>query len=223
MFEECTFHQNASTQQCWNEDWFDAEHAQYIFSGLLKCLNCNEFVLITGDAVLEEDYESNVRSYYHVIRPLFFHPPLRIIEPVTNGEIPKIVISHLNLAFQNFWSDADACVNRLRTIVEHLLDDLKVPRVHARKGNRAGLSDRIGWLIDPRYLNIKEAMKSLRYMGNEGSHGSDGIHREDLISAFVVINYCLEQLYPKINDHAEVFKIVAEVNLNEGFSKNKKL
>jgi hypothetical protein len=56
-------------------------------------------------------------------------------------------------------------------------------------------------------------------MGNDGSHGSVNINRNELLSAFTVVNYCLEQIYPKIADNTQVLKFVSTVNQQKGFRK----
>lgn len=211
-----SLHKDAATQQSWGEEWFDAEYAHYVFTGHLQCASCSENVVVCGDAGIEEDYSDGDRSYYNVLTPRFFYPPLKIIEPNTNDNVPEDVTAFLEKAFQVFWCDADSCVNRLRTVLEHLLDDLKVDRTNA-KGERLDLASRISKLTDPKYKQIKAAMTSIRHMGNDGSHGSVGIERRELLSAFGVVNYCLEQLYPKVTDHTEVLQFVETVNKQKGF------
>ena len=66
-------------------------------------------------------------------------------------------------------------------------------------------------------LTFKDALTSIRHMGNDGSHGSIGIERQELLLAFGVVKYCIEQLYPKIIDHTELMKFVSKVNQRKGF------
>ena len=205
---------DAATQRDKDEEWFDAEHAHYVFNGLLQCGNCAEHVVVAGDGIVEEDYGFHERNYYNVLTPKFFYPPLKIIEPNTNDKVPTDVKTYLDKAFQVFWCDADSCVNRLRTVLEYVLDDLGVDRVNG-KGDRLPLASRIEQFVDPKFAHVKDAMTSLRHMGNDGSHGSIDIQRHELLLAFSVIKYCLEQIYAP--DHSEILNFVSVVNQRKGF------
>lgn len=209
-----TIRDDASTQKCRNEEWFGPEHSHYVFTGVLQCTNCSEAVVVSGEGVTEEDYGEDGPEYYRVLTPRFFYPPLKIIEPnVPASALPAAVTSYLDKAFQVFWCDADSCVNRLRTVVEHVLDSYDISRT-ASKSGRLDLATRISMLIDPKYSAVKEALDSVRYMGNNGSHGSVGIERHELLSAFAVVKFCLEQLY---TDNSALLAFVSDINQKKGF------
>jgi hypothetical protein len=219
---EFSIHSDAATQQCQNEEWFEPEDYHYVFTGMLHCGSCNEKVAISGDGNVEEDYdEEGNREYSTILTPKFFYPPLRIIEPNVADTLPVQVSTYLEKAFQVFWCDADSSVNRLRTVVEYLLDGLGISRT-GLKDERLFLGPRIDLLVDPKHNLVKGALNSIRHMGNEGSHGSVDIQRPELLLAFSVVNYCLEQLYPKVADHTELLKFVKEVNESKGFPKKSK-
>jgi hypothetical protein len=205
---------DAVTQRDCREEWFDSEHSHYVFNGLLQCNSCSEHVVVSGDGTTEEDYGVYERNYYNVLTPKFFYPPLKIIEPNTNNKVPENVKIYLEKAFQVFWCDAGSCVNRLRTVLEYMLDDLQVDRL-SLKGERLDLGSRIVKIVDPKFAHVKDAMTSLRHMGNDGSHGAIDIQRHELLSAFSVIKYCLEQIYA--HDHSDVLKFVSQVNERKGF------
>jgi hypothetical protein len=205
---------DAATQRDCREEWFDAEHSHYVFNGLLQCSSCSEHVVISGDGIIEEDYGLHERSYYQVLTPRFFYPPLKIIEPNTSDKVPADVQVYLGKAFQVFWCDADSCVNRLRTVLEYILDDLKVDRL-SDKGERLNLGNRLQKFIDPKLAHVKDAMISLRRMGNDGSHGTLEIQRHELLLAFSVVKYCLEQIYA--HDHSDVLNFVSQINQKKGF------
>jgi hypothetical protein len=214
--EEFSYRDDGATTRAAGEEWFGPEHAHYVFTGFLHCNICSETVVVTGDGVWEEEYGETEIEVLRWLRPRFFCPSLKIIEPNVSSDVPDDVFKYLEKAFQVFWCDADSCVNRLRTVVEYLLDGLGIART-TDKGVRLNLGPRIDMLTDPKYASIKDALTSLRYMGNDGSHGSVGIERHELLSAFAVVNYCLEQLYPKVTDHTDVLKFVSEVNARRGF------
>lgn len=209
-------HSDAATETSSGEDWFEPQYSCYVFSGILGCGNCSEKVVVSGAGNVEEEYGEDGPGYYTLLTPKFFHPPLRIIELNISDDVPTDVIVYLEKAFQIFWCDADSCVNRLRTVVEYLLDGLAIDRNNA-KGERLSLSARINLLSEPQHVQVKGALTSLRYMGNDGSHGSIGIERHELLSAFAVVKYCLERLFPTVSDESEILTFVSAVNQRKGF------
>lgn len=216
LVDKFSMHDDAATQLSRNEDWFEPEHSHYVFTGVLRCGTCNEIVIISGDGIVEEDYGEDGREYVQILTPKFFYPPLRIIELNVDDTLPEDVTVYLEKAFQVFWCDADSCVNRLRTVLEYFLDGLGISRTGS-KGERLFLGPRIDLLVDPKHIQVKDALTSIRHMGNDGSHGSIGIERQELLLAFGVVKYCIEQLYPKIIDHTELMKFVSKVNQRKGF------
>ena len=209
-------HNDAATQKSLGEEWFEPEYSRYVFTGILCCENCCEKVVVSGVGTTEEDYGEDGREYYTLLTPKFFQPSLRIIEPSISKDVPADVIVYLEKAFQIFWCDADSCVNRLRTVVEYLLDGLGIDRNNP-KGNRLSLGARLDLLTEPKHIEVKEALTSLRHMGNDGSHGSIGIERNELLLAFAVVKYCLEKLFPNVSDESELLTFVSAVNQRKGF------
>lgn len=209
-----TIRDDANTQRHWDEEWFGQEYSHYVFTGMLRCANCNEAVVVAGDGGVEEDYDVTGIDYYSVLTPRFFYPPLKIIEPnVSAGVLPENVTSYLEKAFQVFWCDADSCMNRLRTVIEHVLDGLSIPRT-GPKSKRLNLATRISMITDPKYVSVKDALDSIRHMGNDGTHGSVGIERHELLSAFAVVKFCLEQIY---TDNTALLAFVSDINKKKGF------
>jgi hypothetical protein len=144
-------HDDAATDLISGEDWFEPENSHYVFAGLLKCGVCRESVIVSGDGFVEQDYGSDGIEHNRYLTPRFFYPPLKIIEPNVSENIPENITSCLEKAFQIFWCDAESCLNRLRTIAEYLLDDLKITRL-GTKDSRLNLANRIALLVDPQYM-----------------------------------------------------------------------
>lgn len=209
-------HSDAATEKSSSEEWFEPEYSRYVFTGILSCEHCLEKVVVSGTGTTEEDYGEDGREYYTLLTPKFFQPSLRIIEPNVSKDMPAEVLMYLEKAFQIFWCDADSCVNRLRTVVEYLLDGLGISRTDT-KGLRLSLASRLNLLAEPKHVEVKDALTSLRHMGNDGSHGSVGIERSELLLAFSVVNYCLERLFPNVSDSAEILNFVSKVNQQQGF------
>lgn len=115
------------------DDW-EADNLVERWSARLRCDegDCGEIVNMMGDTdtvetdVQDEDGQMywGAREEVLRIRAVFPAPPLFRI----SDSVPRRVKHQLELAFRLYWIDTSACIARLRTAVEALLDDQKVPR-----------------------------------------------------------------------------------------------
>jgi len=136
----------------------------------------------------EGDQAEEITSYSY--KPYSIKPaPLMIDEP--NADSKK----HLRKAYELFWNDYASCANRLRIVVEYLLDQLGIAREGPkgkRKKARLDLADRIAILAlaKPDY---DEALTALRYVGNAGSHEGVG-EFEDIMDCFDLLEHAMIEL-----------------------------
>ncbi|UWU25949.1 DUF4145 domain-containing protein (plasmid) [Rhizobium sp. CB3060] len=153
------------------------EDSEGRFVAMLACSNriCGEIVAVAGD------YESHATvdygptgqlemSWDDTFRPNSMHPAPHIITWPKSLTGPPTM--HLLVSFELFWVDMAACANRLRIVVEVLLDQLGIPRAKApgEKGPKhLDLAARIARLGDAR-PGHEHALNALRYVGNAGSH-----------------------------------------------------
>jgi hypothetical protein len=171
------------------------------FSGYLVCNapGCGELVVVAGD--FEEHYhyqhdeetgdpiEFTDTSY----KPRIMHPAPPMVE--VPKKLNKDAKEHMTRAFELFWSDAGACANRLRIVVELLLDQLGIARrgpKGKRNNVRLDLCDRIDLLKDVRPGHDK-ALTALRIVGNTGSH-EGVVEFEELLDCFELLEDALIEL-----------------------------
>ncbi|WP_273808468.1 MULTISPECIES: DUF4145 domain-containing protein [unclassified Pseudomonas] len=186
------FSQGHQDHQDWSPDW-EIER----FSLPFKCdkVSCGEYAFLIGETGFEEYYEEEVETW--VLASVFipkamFPAPMVISLP---ERTPKSVVSEIAAASSLIWTDLDACANRLRTAVERLLDDLKIPKRKIVKGNkeaRMDLYERIE-LFGKTQPDYEVSLQALRQVGNLGSHG-DSVRRNVLSDAFEVFEYSLEEM-----------------------------
>ncbi|MDI7862372.1 DUF4145 domain-containing protein [Rhizobiaceae bacterium n13] len=180
------------------------------FSGYLVCNapGCGEMVVVAGD--FEEHYhyqhdeetgdpiEFTDTSY----KPRIMHPAPPMIEvPKKLGKEAK---EHMTRAFELFWSDAGACANRMRIVVELLLDQLEIPRKRPKgkaKNAHLNLSDRITILKDARPGHDK-ALTALRIVGNIGSH-EGVVEFEELLDCFELLEDALIELLERRRENLD--------------------
>ncbi|MGG7581724.1 DUF4145 domain-containing protein [Rhizobium sp. Nf11,1] len=172
-----------------------------IFHAFMVCQmeNCGEVVSVTGDFRVQYDY---VGTDYNrdpivdedlklTVRAIMPAPPIISFSEAL-AERPA---GHLLKSFELFWVDLGSCANRVRIVVETLLDQLSVPRQRTgKKGNLVdmNLMDRIDELdkIKPGH---GDALQALREVGNVGSH-EGVVDLSDLLDCYELLEATLEEL-----------------------------
>lgn len=180
------------------------------FSGYLVCnaLGCGELVVVAGD--FEEHYhyqhdeetgdpiEFTDTSY----KPRIMHPAPPMIE--VPKKLAKGSKEHMTRAFELFWSDAGACANRMRVVVELVLDQLAIPRKGPKgkaKNAHLNLSDRIA-ILNEVWPGHEKALTALRIVGNTGSH-EGVVELEELLDCFELLEDALIELLERRRENLD--------------------
>jgi hypothetical protein len=173
----------------WDPDWVHGR-----FAAKLTCGDCGDPAFVTGRWQVDEfwdDDEGAVLLTRYV--PEYIVPAPRLI--TIPEAVPSSVTDELNRAFALFWLDTDACANRIRSAVERLMDEQKVPKVPSRTNRRVRLSlhQRVEQFRQ-RNAETADLLMAAKWIGNAGSHGREPL-REDLFDAFDVVEAALASLY----------------------------
>lgn len=186
-----------------NPDDVDQTTVVERWSATLKCdePSCGEIINIIGDAnVVETDFVNTDGQHDWVyedvlrIQAMYPAPPLFRI----SSNVPRDVRRHLEIAFRMYWTDVSACVSRLRTAVERLLDEQGVPTERKTKTGkfvRMDLYERIDSFASGAGAVHSSQMQSLRHIGNLGTHGGDDVDDGDLFDAIDVLEFVLTGIY----------------------------
>ncbi len=163
--------------------------------------SCAEIVTVSGRIDYQKVYVSNGDDLLEMrllgsLRPTSMQPAPNII--ALPKALSKACAEHLRIAFVLLWVDLGSCANRLRIVVEHLLDDLGVER-------ERNLERRIRLLSESR-PGHEGALDALRHVGNVGSHeGRQDF--ETIIKCFEILELALEDLVDdrrtRINENAK--------------------
>lgn len=195
-----------------NPDGWEPDSATERWSATLRCdeVACGEVVNMIGDievvdVELIEDGQMNW-GLEDVLRiqAVFPAPPLFRI----SANVPRTVKRQLELAFRMYWADLSACVARVRTAVERLLDDQNVPKQKlTKKGKvlRMDLKERIDSFTNGAVH--KAQLQGLRNIGNLGTHGGDEVDPEDLFDAMDVLEFVLTGIYDTKTINAKAQKL----------------
>jgi hypothetical protein len=186
---------------------FDFDWVKLTIHGLLKCNNprCSDTVILSANGHFDHYYdhddhsgqESGLEIYYS---PIFTHPPLNII-PIPES-VPEKVREMLTNSFALFFCDDNACGNRIRSTVEVMLDELKVPTEN--DGKFISLSQRIN-KADKLDSSDKKKLTALRMLGNAATHGEGKLVRVDNLNAYKLLANVFGKLFPleDLDDLAE--------------------
>ena len=188
----------------WEPDWING-----YFSGVLTCerSTCKEFVHVIGEfKVVDKIYEADdpydlergPNEYDNSMKVKFFEPPLLLIDG--NSNAPDQVCSLVNSASVVLWSDPASAANRVRSAVEELLNRQHVRKTFQdRKGKtrRHTAHQRIELLKakgQPKYCNAADLLMAVKWIGNDGSHGS-AVSVSDVLDGVELMNEALDLIY----------------------------
>lgn len=188
---EPEYSKSAYSVDGWEPDWMIRN-----FSMIMQCNigTCKEAVIFSGVVDMkmyagEDDWE-----FLDELRPRAVFPAPPIIK-VDDGT-PDSVIILIKQSFSLFWTDLAACGNRLRTSVETVLDELKIPRQGtSNKGKSYDLN--ISQRIDEfKKINPNQAptLDALRVVGNVGSHDRE-LARETVLDAYQIYEDALAEIF----------------------------
>lgn len=199
-----------------SEDW-SPEYDCDRFSLHLQCTTdaCGEIVVMAGRTVYEEFYDETENGWNQwgesllVPKTVYPAPPMFRIPPNT----PDEVAGQLGLAFQLYWTDLSSCLGRVRTSVELLLDDLKIPtqKVSQKTGKTVpmNLSDRIdAYKAQTGDQDASDSFDALRLVGNLGTHETK-VSAEALFDAMDVYEDVLIKVYGDKSVLAKKAKLIA--------------
>lgn len=182
-----------SEQRKGEEGWsFHDIEERFVCFMVCDTMWCGEVVAVSGyvaeveePVYTQDDMEIDVVTYYYP-KSMVPGPKLIPVPKKLDGECRTDLLN----AFTLLWSDHSACANRLRIFVEHLLDQLGVPRKIPR--TRSTLDDRIKKFAEDN-PGHDEILHALREVGNAGSHSAK-TKFDDVVKCFSLVEAIITAL-----------------------------
>lgn len=181
-------------------DW-EPEWTREIFVGMLVCQNeeCREVCTVSGVtsndfSVYEGRNGEPVQELTKTFHPRFFNPPIPIFR--VSQKVPDKIRVTIFQSFSLYWVDHLACANRIRSVIEQILNNRKVKRYSVGKNGKRiplALHHRID-LFEKKEEQIAKSLMAIKFIGNEGSHDGS-INKFDLLDAYDILCHCLEEIY----------------------------
>lgn len=171
------------------------------FSCQLACdnLECGALTIVHGDTRAESTLDQDSGVYRSRLYPTRVLPPSSLF--ALPPALPTEIGIELRRAFGLFWSDAPACANAIRSVVEMVLSERGIKRSSHREGKfaRLPLHDRID-LFEKRYPELADAMTSVRWLGDTGSQpGQLSPSSEDLVAGIELLEDMLVEIYADVS------------------------
>lgn len=206
--------QTKHSKEKYDSECFSETDYEEKFCGMLECDNntCKEIITVVGTMFLDpiSRYEDGMSytEWRPFFKPEYFAPQLDIFE--LKKKYPLKVRNALINSFKLFFADNESCANKIRIVVEVLLDELKIPRTYNKNNKRKNyfLHKRIE-LFQSKEQDLGALMLSIKWIGNYGSH-IDKLSKSDLIDAFIFLQSVLDKLYDDRNK--ELLKLSSMIN-----------
>jgi len=208
----------------WEPYWISGH-----FTGVLKCNNekCEERVVVSGEMAVDEAHEYDTEfqgwnfSYIEVLKPQIFIPSLNIFQ--FHKDVPKQISEAIGESFKLFWIDSSSCGNKIRTIIEIIMDEQKIAKTYTSKGKRKGhsLHKRIEL-----FKNVKveegELLMAIKWIGNSGSHWEHELTKDDTLDAYEILEHCITKLYEKDSQRIKILSKTINKRKRPNSTKRKK-
>ncbi len=205
------------------DDFWDPEFSDYIFSGLLVCSSCEEYVAVLGTGRLnsanhyDRISETLDNEYFKVLTPLFFYPALHIFQ--IPSVCPKDIREEVVQSFPLFWTDLAACANRIRTSVEVIMSQQGVPKTKKVETGRRRftLHQRIE-LFKIKNPEVAELFLAIKWIGNKGSHLGK-LDRGDILNAYELLEHSINKLFDK--SEQRIKRLSEKINKRKGVGRKR--
>ena len=187
-------------------------------AGQLKCnhSDCAEITSFIGETKYYLNYHEDDIEIEVLEKGIFFKyfiPSIHLIE--LRNEYPKELQKILLESFSLYFSSYSACINTLRILLEKLCE-LHEIKSETDNGGYKTLDKKLDEL---NYNEVKDLLKAIKWIGNDGSHSLEVIEKEDLDLTYRFIKKVLDEIYPSPTDDEELNILAKEINDNKGLKK----
>jgi hypothetical protein len=202
---------DAATAHGYEEGYLDVDDGVGVFAGVLRCVDCNEVVVVSGTSHTSREYvrgEDVVVNYFH---PRAFVPALSLFE--TPDDLPEPIARCLQASFELFWMNPSAAGNALRVAVEELMTWEGIRKHPIGKRRRPlELHKRIE-LFKLREPHRAELLLAVKWIGNAGSHRTNELSKKDVLDGYRLFKRVLEETFHPTSD---VRRLAKRINRARG-------
>jgi len=218
-------HNNKYMEEKYDGQYFCIHDYLGVISGLLQCSHCNDYVSFTGEITGDEEHLTDETGQYYSVNISYLNfkyinPPIQII-PIHN-EYPEIIKEILNESFSFYFNHSASCINKLRVLVEEVLNNLDIQKkIKIRNGRNAGKFRKLsthGRLevleTKNKYKEASEYLLALKWIGNKGSHKNSDFTIKELLETYEILEKALDLIYVK--SETKLKRIITQINKQKG-------
>jgi len=209
--------ESSATQKISGKSYSHQMEFSLVFSCVFKCVNnkCNEYVACTGESfhdvdIKEDPYGNAEQIYPKYYKPKYFYPNIELFKIPTS--VPEKISKSIQKSFEMFFCNHYAALNEIRSAVERLLEFWGLSSTNAN-GKFIPLNNRID-NIPSSHEKYKDHLMAAKWLGNAGSHMGTEIKEKDIIDAYELISYVLNEVFE--SDHHRISSISNAININKG-------
>lgn len=194
--DETRWSRDARTDDFWEPDW---QRRRFVCLFYCNRSDCRDVVTAAGIATMSDwDPEAGILGWEQTVQR-FLPAPQMIGMPSSTPDGVKAVVLQ---SYALYWSDPVAAGNRIRTVIERLLDHLRVrktrlstrPRATGRRKRiRLSLHQRIEELR-ARHTDAADHLLAIKWLGNDASHGAD-LDQDDVLDGLELLEEVLGDIF----------------------------
>lgn len=191
--------QDARGHPDWGPEW-DVNR----FFMMMQCTKCSDPVLCVGTTHAIEEHDDELGWVFSdALVPTYFEPYVPVI--LIPSKCPDAVGAEVLKASSLIWCSPSSSGNKIRAAVERLMDAQGVPNTGALHGRIQAFTSK--------NQDVADKLLAIKWIGNTGSH-SDDLELADVLDAFELLEYCLEDLYE--GRSARLKALTALINSHRG-------
>jgi len=178
-------------------------------SAIAACPICNNSCSFNGTYIATDDVVGGETIQKITAQPIHFHPPIHI--DIVHNNFPESSRNVLEESMSYIFNDKKAALNKIRQSLEILMDYYGIRKYTAGSNSKEiDLHNRIEKFRKKgsKYSKVSDALLSLKWLGNLGSHARAKVNSEMLIEAFEIIAFVNRILFcKKLKIEDEIKKI----------------
>lgn len=187
------------SHEAWEPDWISG-----YFSGFLSCSNerCGDRIAIIGEMSMTDEPDDNYdMSYFgfkfvEILNPICFFPHLKLFK--IHKDVPEEICQAINNSFKIYWLDTASCANKIRVVVELIMDEQKIQSTYIDRKKRKSITlhKRIE-LFKSKKAEEADLLMAIKWIGNSGSHKTEELTKDDILDAYEILSHVTTKLYEK--------------------------
>jgi hypothetical protein len=210
-----TRYETATSKAGHGEDEFDESWVDYVFSAWAKCthFSCGQDFALSGkggvEPTMSEEGEIEYDDYFELKHccPM----PDIISLPKTCPDEVKI---ELRASFQLFFLNKAACVGRIRTALERLMDFVGIPARRRAKGRilSIALHERIE-IYSRKKRALGDRLMAIKWLGNTAVH-TGALSSGEILDGYEILEHTLSEIIE--NKSARIDKLAKALSKRHG-------